>query len=447
MASGKRSRASSNGSDLLAILFSALALLAPPDRYVAVPAASAPGPSRYDRVWVRKVGPPAAKRVLVLVPGVSGGSGGLVLIARELVDRVPNLQIWIEDRRTQAFEDPYAFTRGNPAAAASYYLSNGTVDGRSFSILDGRSVPFVREWGLKVALEDLRRVVLSARAGGKRTVILGGHSLGAATAVAYASWDFGGHAGSRDLTGLVLIDGGMEGAFGTMPLAQVKADVAKLQTSDPFYDRFGAGLPWLPGVFTEIGAQLAAFNPQGSSLLQLNPLLPDSYKPPFPVTNEAMLGYVFDGPTTPASLRVHAGELAPAGDPRPWVDGELTPIANVSSAFGIEPGNAVEWYFPQRLVIDVFGVQGALNGPTARFLGLKLTREAAIDVPLYALETDLTHGGVLRGAKRLIAHSKIPAGRSVLVAAHEEGHLDPLLAAPDRNRFLKTVVPFLRRLP
>lgn len=412
-----------------------------------MPGASAPGPAKYDRVWVRKVGPSEAKRVLVLVPGVSGGSGDFVVIAHELVTRVPNLQIWIEDRRTQAFEDTYAFTRGNPAAAASYYLSNGTVDGRKFNIVDGRNVPFVREWGLKVALEDLRRVVLSARAGGKRRVILGGHSLGAATAVAYAAWDFGGRPGSRDLSGLVLIDGGMEGAFGTMSLSQVKADLEKLHTSDPFYDRLGAGLPWLPGVFAELGAQLAALNPQGPSLVQLNPLLPDAYKPPFRVTNAAMLGYVFDGPTTPASLRDHAGELASTGDPRPWVDGELTPIANVATAFGTEPGNAIEWYFPQRLSLDVFGVQGSLNGPAARYLGLKLTREAAVNVPLYVLETDLTQGGVLRGAKRLIAHSKIPASRSVLVAAHEEGHLDPLLAAPERNRFLQTVVPFLRSLP
>jgi hypothetical protein len=232
-----------------------------------------------------------------------------------------------------------------------------------------------------------------------------------------------------------------------MPLAQVKADLKKLHTSDPFYDRFGAGLPWVSGVFAELGAQLATTDPQGPSLLQTNPLLPIAYKPAFPVTNEAMLGYVFDGPTTPASLRVHAGDLAPTGDPRPWVDGELTPIANVATAFGTEPGNAVEWYFPQRLILDVFGVQGSLNGPAARYLGLKLSREAAVNVPLYALETDLTQGGVLRGARRLIAHSKIPARRSVLVAAHEEGHLDPLLAAPDRNRFLKTVVPFLLKLP
>ena len=56
-------------------------------------------------------------------------------------------------------------------------------------------------------------MVLAARAGGRRKVILGGHSLGASTAVAYASWGFGRRAGFRDVDGLVLIDGGLRGSF------------------------------------------------------------------------------------------------------------------------------------------------------------------------------------------------------------------------------------------
>jgi hypothetical protein len=70
-----------------------------------------------------------------------------------------------------------------------------------------------------------------------------------------------------------------------------------------------------------------------------------------------------------------------------------------------------------------------------------------VNLPLYALQTDLTHGRVLRGARRFIAGSKVPRDRSVLVdASATESHLDPLTAAPARNRFLQTVVPFLRKL-
>ena len=70
-----------------------------------------------------------------------------------------------------------------------------------------------------------------------------------------------------------------------------------------------------------------------------------------------------------------------------------------------------------------------------------------MDVPLYAFQTSLTKGHVLRGARRFIAGSQIPRGRSVLVdASATQSHLDPLAAAPERNRFLQTVVPFLKRL-
>jgi hypothetical protein len=54
---------------------------------------------------------------------------------------------------------------------------------------------------------------------------------------------------------------------------------------------------------------------------------------------------------------------------------------------------------------------------------------------------------VLRGARRFMAGSQVPRAGSVLVdASATESHLDPLAAAPDRNRFLQTVVPFLRKL-
>ena len=47
-----------------------------------------------------------------------------------------------------------------------------------------------------------------------------------------------------------------------------------------------------------------------------------------------------------------------------------------------------------------------------------------------------------RGARRLARISRIE--RSVVVDDRTAAHLDPLVAAPRTNRFLKTVVPFLR---
>jgi hypothetical protein len=81
----------------------------------------------------------------------------------------------------------------------------------------------------------------------------------------------------------------------------------------------------------------------------------------------------------------------------------------------------------------------------ARLLGLRLRHAKRIRLPLYAFQSDLTDGGVLRGARRLKRMSRI--SRATLVdGAPEQSHLDPLLAATEVNEFLETVVPFLRSL-
>jgi hypothetical protein len=414
-------------------------------RWVAIRGAHAPGPARYDVTHVREFGPRSAKRVLVLVPGYIGGAGDFTTIAQDIVRRVPGLQVWAWDRRSNAFEDTSVLATGDPDAAFSYYLNLQPVNGRSFKPVDGSSVPFVRDWGLRVQLEDLRNVVLKARAGGRRQVILGGHSLGASTTVAYAAWDFHGHPGYRDVKALVLIDGGLLGTFSTPSLATVKKRLAALRAGDPFVDLLGNGLPWSPGAFSEVAALFAKKKPGEPSVLQQYPLIPPDLKPPVPATNEAAFGYAFDASTSPAALsliQVHAGRLAASGDPRPWQPGELTPLSRMEAGFTTEPGNAVEWYFPQRLTLDVDAANRLDRNPTTNFLHLREFHLRQVDLPLYAFETSLTHGRVLRGARRFVRASRVP--RSRLVADHRQSHLDPLFAAPRKNRFLKTVVPFLR---
>ena len=79
------------------------------DRYVPMKAPPAPGPAKYDRVFVQQLGPAGARNVLVLVPGTNGGAGGITPVARDIVRRVPSTQVWIVDRRQQAFEDTSVF--------------------------------------------------------------------------------------------------------------------------------------------------------------------------------------------------------------------------------------------------------------------------------------------------------------------------------------------------
>jgi hypothetical protein len=182
-------------------------------------------------------------------------------------------------------------------------------------------------------------------------------------------------------------------------------------------------------------------------VLQEYPPLPAFLKPPMRVTNEAQFGYAFDASTSPAALaliHIRAGRLADSGDPRGWEDGELTPIRRHARAYAADRPNATEWYYPRRLRLD-FDAAGPLRRtPTARFLGLRLMHGDAIDVPLYAYSTELTDGRVARGARRLAARARIPRIR--VVDDRQASHLDPLSAAPRTNRFLKTVVPFLRRV-
>jgi hypothetical protein len=411
--------------------------------------APGPGPSKYDKVVVTKFGPAGAKRVLVLVPGYYGGAGDFTLDARELVKRVPGLQVWAVDRRSEALDDSSRFAaalagRITLQQAFDYYLgwlANPAIQPH-YQPLDQAQFGFAKQWGLSLALQDLRRVVLSAKRQGKR-VILGDHSLGASMTVAYASWDFDGRPGYKDLDGLVLIDSGLLGSFSTPDLAQTKQAIKALGTNGPFVDLLGLKLPWAAGVFAEMGSLAALKEPTAPSIAQSFPLLPAQFKPPIPATNRGLLD-ASTSPKAPALIHVQAGNLAANGD---WVDGEVTPIARLAETFAQEPANATEWYFPAKLSVDVDAANALTRNAQTAYLKLRPWHRRAVDLPLYALQTELTNGHVLRGARRFIAGSRVPRSRSVLVdASATESHLDPLTAAPDRNRFLQTVVPFLRRL-
>lgn len=412
-------------------------------RKLVIPGTSAPGPDRFDRVTAWTYGPARAKTVLVIVPGTSGGAGSVAPVARDLAARVRGLQVWALDRREEAFEDQSVFRNGTLAQQRDYYL------GLKFK--QPKNASYVASWGLAVQTRDLRAVVRRAAARGRRKVVLAGHSRGASQAAAYAAWDFGGRAGHRDLAGLVLIDGGLLGFIGNgvkQPYTPKTARAAVKQARDePFNDVIGLGIPAIAQIFGQLVGTFAAEAPNAASAVQDEPIVPDSLKPDFPVTNEAFLGTIFDKTYSPAgfeALRTRSGALARSGDPRKWVSGERTPIKRLAKAFsGLKP-DFTEWYFPQRLIIDISAANPMRRDPASKALGLRLFHTARIDTPLYAFQTDLTNGRVLAGARRLARRSAIRTTR--FVSDTGMSHLDPVVAAPRRNTFLKTVVPFLRRI-
>jgi pimeloyl-ACP methyl ester carboxylesterase len=130
-------------------------------------------------------------------------------------------------------------------------------------LVPGSSVTFVKQWGVRVAVEDLHHVIDAARRlGGK--VVLGGHSLGAAVVTAYATWDFHGSAGAWDLAGLVYIDGG------SLPAVSASTARSELRGLDsagtsPWLTFGGIPAPFA-GLFSTTGATAALIDPDSASL-------------------------------------------------------------------------------------------------------------------------------------------------------------------------------------
>jgi hypothetical protein len=424
------------------------------DRVLTVRGASAPGPARYDRIRVLEQGPRHAHNVLVLVPGTQAGAAYFRPVARDIVERAPGWRVWSVDRRENLLEDHSVLDQALARKASGadlfrYYLdwlTNPAVADHFQPVAD-TEVPYARRWGMGVAVRDLRNVIRAARRGGNR-VVLGGHSLGGTITVAYATWDFHGRAGAKDLAGLVLIDGG----FGRAPIsrADAKQQLADLDGGSPWLDIVGLGLPWSAGVFNVVGSSLARLEPDEPSLLGAWSGLPQNLEAPVPVTNSGGYGYAVDDDTSPASLalvHMHIGRLSPVGDPRPWLDGELGGVQRAARMFsGVRGIDGMAWYHPRRLTIDGQAVAGGVRYPAQKLLGVRATHGDDVHLPIYVIETSLGAGRVLRGAKALARRSHV-RDRLKLVDRHRAyDHIDPLSAMPSANAFLKTVIPFLGRV-
>ena len=439
---------------------SVFAVATPP--VVATPAipSGTPSPPQYDQVMVRRFGRPSAPHVLVLVPGTNGGAGDFDLVAPYLVRHVPHLQVWAEMRREGALQDD-SLIQSVLAGTATYqqafdyylgFLADPSITDH-YQPLVASQYAFVRQWGMAVAMNDLNAVIQQARKDGATTVTLGGHSLGGTQAAAYAAWDFDGRGGYQNIDGIMCIDGCAGAPFAGEPRATVataQAAIAQMNTKGPWLDLLGAGLPWVTGVFSQVGALAAVEAPRAPSLLQTFPLLPAELKPTKPVTNQAQLGYSFDAKSSPSSLaliHVHSGHVAATSDPAGWVDTGITPVQNVAAVFAQAPLAAADWYYPERLSIDAGAAATLKQTPVATYLGLRLTDTSQVDVPLYAFQTSLggADNAVADGAHYFQAHSRIPSV-TVVSRTATYSHLDPLLATPSKNAFLRTATRWLTRI-
>ena len=423
---------------------------------------SAGTPAQLDRVGVIKVGPRSARNVLVLEPGTSAGAAYFVPLARWIVSRMPGWQVWAVERRENLLEDQSVLDEAKAGQATAtevfdYYLGwliPGAYSGPHIQPLPNPQLWFAKGWGMRVAVEDLHAVISAARRLGGR-VVLGGHSLGGAVVTAYATWDFGGHAGADDLAGLVYIDGG---SFPSIGAGTARSELHALYSpaASPWLSFGGIPAPFA-GLFSATGSLAALIDPDSASVGQSSGLLSAFHlTPSVPVTNLAQFGYALNVGTSPAALlaaQAHLGRgVSPAGPLHGWDGaGALTPItrfARMLSGFGVSDADGSEWYFPQRLTIDSGAVGNGTPNPAQSVLGLRATmgRHLPHRLLIYAFGARLGGAGVLLDARALAAQSGIPAGNLLLInRASTYAHNDPVAAYP-RNAFFAGLTGFLQRI-
>lgn len=425
--------------------------------------AAAPGtPAKYNKVGVIRVGPAKAKNVLVLAPGTSAGGAYFVPLAQWIVSKLPGWQVWSQERRENLLEDQSVLNlakRGKASAQTVFnyylgYLTNPSIT-HHFKLIPNSSVEFAKQWGMNVAVQDLHRVIAAARKlGGK--VVLGGHSLGGSVVTAYATWNFNGRPGAKDLAGLVYIDGG---SLPAESAADASAALAQLGQPDvtPWLSFGGIGAPFA-GLFNATGSLGALQDPNARSLGQQFPALPSDLKPSVPVTNLGQYGYALNVGTSPESLiaaQAHLGKGVTKSAKHGlhgWDGtGALTPIKRFATMFsGIAINNAdgTEWYFPQRLTDDTRAVGNGLANPAQAVLHVHSTmgRRLPRTLKIYAFGAALGGQGVLTDAQQLAKQSHIPNRNLILINRHSTyAHNDPPGVFP-HNVFFAHLVPFLRRL-
>ena len=360
------------------------------------------------------------------MPGTSGGSGDFTLAARYLVKKVPGLQVWAIDRRSQALERPEVFAQalsGQVSLQQMFdhylgWLTNGGHPGEPLPVPRGGRLPLRPPVGDGDRAE--RRPHRGAPGAGPRE----GEALGRPRRplprrVAHRRIRLVGlqrDAGLQGHRGDGADRRRPDGQLRRVHLDRGAGGARRPRDRQPLLDLLGVGIPEIAGLFGEIGGIYALLAPQPAG--DDAPVVPAAAAGVQPAVPRDQPGA--------AGLRVRPRHLARtawrcststrarsrrAANPRDWVDGGVTPVQRLAATFGQEPANAIEWYFPRRLSIDTNGANELVQNDVANLLGLRLFHQPKVDIPLYAIQTDLTKGRVLLGASNFIARAQ----------DHEEG--------------------------
>lgn len=432
-----------------------------PAKRVVRPSVVVPGtPPNLNASITIRYGSAKPKTILLLMPGYLGGAGSFDRLARQIVNLDPTVAVWAVDRRSNLLEPQGTIGRASPTQLAQI-VQNG------LPVLPPEKVAYMSEWGLDVTLKDWRVVIQEAL---KITpnVYLGGHSLGAALSGLYAAYDFNGVRGYTGLRGLVMLDGypgllsdqaiplsdyenGTANTIGTLPgLKNIK--------NNPYVNEFFYG----PALASKADAQarLAAQFPDAQA--------PQSSFIAWPATNlAAAVSTITQRYATIPFLAITAGRATNVGEkasilPR-LIGGKdtqqmtgpldktkligwetdantLTDPRDFAKRFWTPLSDAIEWYFPQRLVLDVAAARlNTRDTPYEKTLPVWYT--AAIKLPILGITAE---NGVAKPQdfqRYAISHPQNVTTQTLKGAAH----LDMTFAKSDQ--VARWIVDWLRSVP
>jgi peptide/nickel transport system substrate-binding protein len=157
-------------------------------------------PAQYNKVGVIEVGPSDAENILVLVPGTSASAAYFVPLAKDVVRKSKGWQVWAIERRENFLEDHSVLNqakkgKATPKEIFDYYLGFVTDPSitKHFQFIRDDDVAYAREWGMRVEVEDMRRVIRSAKEKGGK-VVLGAEQwpecINPITSCVGASWTY-----------------------------------------------------------------------------------------------------------------------------------------------------------------------------------------------------------------------------------------------------------------
>jgi pimeloyl-ACP methyl ester carboxylesterase len=334
-----------------------------------------------------RYGPTRPKTVLLLMPGFLGGSGSFDRLARQIVALSPDTAVWTVDRRSNLLEPQAQIAAASPAQLAQIVRDGLPPRSRE-------SVSFMRDWGLDVTLRDWRVAIREARAL-TPDVFIGGHSMGGSLTGLYAAYDFGAAPGEvgrgwDDVRGLVMLDG-VPGLLSRQPLTRqnyvdgtdgVLGPLTGLKklAEEPYVDAIYFG----PILASRAAAQarLAAAQPDAPA--------PAGGLVNYPATNLAAAMVQLEQryallpfltlKTGRATNAVEGNNLIAAvlgGKDRYWVAGQKNsskPVGwQADPSASTDPQDFVrrfwtplsdfsEWYFPNRLLLDLAAVRQGTRG-------------------------------------------------------------------------------------